>query len=459
MAAPRAPESTPPAAAGEPIPPADDRVFATEPRATAPASPSATAQPALAPSPEFKVVKVYYGTNRQPLDVILYRLADWRLFLPMLAVGSVTMLLSSVAFAMARFPLKALLSVAGLVATLLLGFPALQQANVAEVKAGERPGPIYGANAGHFVELGVCQVSIPATHRYGQLESPSVFRLEFDEDPRRHIVVRSVTRLEPDGYFHEIRQGLAERGPNVLVFVHGYNVSFDDAARRTAQMAEDLAFPGVPLFFSWPSQNNWYEYRSDEKQVELAVPRLREFLRDVAHRSGAKSIHLVAHSMGSRALATALREMAGEIQDSTRFNQVILAAPDIDADVFRERIAPAIKSTAQRITLYASSNDLALVASRVFNSGDPRAGDSNRELLIVDGIETIDVSQVDTSLLGHSYYGNNPTVLTDLRELLLHTRPADQRTGLEPIGVAPQRYWSLRRVATAVRPEHAATPQ
>ena len=93
---------------------------------------------------------------------------------------------------------------------------------------------------------------------------------------------------------------------------------------------------------------------------------------------------------------------------ATHFNQVVLAAPDIDADVFRERIAPAIINQARQVTLYASSNDLALTASRTFNSGDLRAGDTSRGLVVTPGIETIDVSGVDTSLLGHSYYGDNP---------------------------------------------------
>jgi hypothetical protein len=91
----------------------------------------------------------------------------------------------------------------------------------------------------------------------------------------------------------------------------------------------------------------------------------------------------------------------------------------------------------------------------VFNSGDPRAGDSSNDLVVVPGIETIDVSNVDTSLLGHSYYGDSPTVLTDLKDLLLHLQPADQRAGLVRMGSGDRQYWGLRRAATARHAEES----
>jgi esterase/lipase superfamily enzyme len=300
--------------------------------------------------------------------------------------------------------------------------------------------------------LGSCEVSIPSEHERGEFESPVIYKLEFAQDPSKHIVLREVTQYGEDQFHRELKQSLAAHGNSLLVFVHGYNVDFDNAARRTAQLACDLEFSGVPLFFSWPSQGNWYEYRKDEKQVALAVPYLRRFLTEVVSRSQATSMHLIAHSMGNRALTAALQEIALTAQSqSVHFNQVVLAAPDIDADIFRDQIAPSITNQAERVTLYASSNDWALFASRTFNSGDPRAGDTNRKLVVLPGIETIDVSEVDTSLLGHSYYGDNPTVLTDLKELLNSARPADERPFLEPVVEHTLRYWVFHHPAVAER--------
>ena len=104
------------------------------------------------------------------------------------------------------------------------------------------------------------------------------------------------------------------------------------------------------------------------------------------------------------------------------------------------------------MTLYASSNDLALLASRTFNSGDYRLGDTNGKIMVLPGIETIDVSEVDSSLLGHSYYGRPPTVLTDLKELLSTTRPAAERPSLEAVTSMEYPYWIFRHATVATRP-------
>ena len=451
------PESAPSPATSAPAAPE------TGPRVPAPLQPLRATGPEGETSPSdaetapgWKVVKVFYGTNREPLDTASERRrTEFHAFVPALIAGGATILLCLVGFVLARSPVKATVACLGLVMTGLVAWPALRRTVELETSAARRPGPVYGGDSAAGLELGTCQVTIPAGHEYGELESPSMLHFEFRPDPDKHIVLQCVERRGPDEFYAELKQHLAQHGDSVLVFVHGYNVNFDDAARRTAQMADDLKFAGAPLFFSWPSQGNWHEYRKDEEQVELAVDALKQFLLDVARQAPARSIHLIAHSMGNRALTEALREIALDTaQQGTLFHQVVLAAPDIDADVFRQRIAPAITGKARRVTLYASSNDLALVASRAFNGTGPRAGDSSRGLVLVPGIETVDVSEVDTSLLGHSYYGDSPTVLTDLKELLTAERAADERPNLEAVVLRHQRYWVFREDAeVASRPE------
>ena len=119
----------------------------------------------------------------------------------------------------------------------------------------------------------------------------------------------------------------------------------------------------------------------------------------------------------NRGLTVALREIRLQSGKSL-FNHVVLAAPDIDADIFKHRIAPNITTTAKRVTLYASQLDLALIASRYFNNG-ARIGDSGRGIAPIPGIDTIDASAVDTSLLGHSYYGSNIPVCSQSSSLLV----------------------------------------
>ena len=108
--------------------------------------------------------------------------------------------------------------------------------------------------------------------------------------------------------------------------------------------------------------------------------------------------------MGNRALTRALGSLLAEdLSVRPRLKEVILTAPDIDADVFRRDIAPALVASGRPITLYASSKDLALVASKKVH-GYARAGDAGPGLVVLPGIETIDASTVDTSLLAHSYF-------------------------------------------------------
>jgi esterase/lipase superfamily enzyme len=136
----------------------------------------------------------------------------------------------------------------------------------------------------------------------------------------------------------------------------------------------------------------------------------------VAQRSGADRVHVIAHSMGADAVAGAIASMdPGE----KVFDQIILAAPDIDADVFMSQIAPRLPQVSKRTTLYCSKNDWALRLSYHFNDS-LRAGDSSLGPLIVPGLDTVDASSIDTELLGHSYYGNCIDILQDVEQLFLH---------------------------------------
>jgi len=229
---------------------------------------------------------------------------------------------------------------------------------------------------------------------------------------------------------------------DTFVFLHGYRVTFEDAARRTAQLAYDLPFRGAPILYSWPSRGRILSYNQDEQEVEWTVPHLKRFLIDVAARTGAKQIHLIAHSMGNRALTAALKEMSLEGHKPAYFHHVVLTAPDIDAGVFKQ-LAGQVAGAAARVTLYASNKDTALWFSRRFH-GYARAGDAGDGLVVLPYLDTVDASAVDTSFLGHSYFGNNRTVLSDIYSLLLGWLPA-KRPDLEAVAAKVGNYWRFRR--------------
>ena len=159
-------------------------------------------------------------------------------------------------------------------------------------------------------------VSIPRGHVAGELEAPSIFRLEFREDPEKHVVLLQTTPQSKDAFVKSLRARVAaSKGKNAFIFVHGYNVAFADAARRTAQLSYDLSFDGAPIFFSWPSQASLQGYTVDEANIEWATSHIKQFIADSADQSGADNLYLVGHSMGNRGLTRALASLVLERPD------------------------------------------------------------------------------------------------------------------------------------------------
>jgi esterase/lipase superfamily enzyme len=316
------------------------------------------------------------------------------------------------------------------------------------------PANFYGSdrdpNANEILSLGTCEVSIPRDHQRGELEAPSIWKLEFREDPEKHVVLLGVHPETRNQFFGELANTVASsENKDAFVFIHGYKTTFRDAARRTAQLAYDLNFHGAPILYSWPSKGDLDGYSADEGTIIWTTPHLKAFLRQVALQSNARTVHLIAHSMGNRALTQALADLAaspgGTAQPQLHFREVILAAPDVDRDVF-EQLADAISKTADRVTLYASSHDEALAASKRLHEG-PRAGEAGQGLLVMKGIDTIDVSTVDTSFLGHSYFGDNTSVISDIQRLLKEGFPPGQRACLSEAFSSNLAYWIFLRTS------------
>lgn len=306
------------------------------------------------------------------------------------------------------------------------------------------PDEYYSWERGEL-RFGICEVSIPASHRVGMIERPRRWRFQFWERRDKHFVLTNLQELPRDGLVELLRKHIAESPRrHALVFVHGFNVAFVEGIYRTAQLAHDLAFEGPVALYSWPSKGGAHplDYTHDENAVDYAAPHLRGFLRLLAEDTGAETVHVLAHSMGNRVLVEAMRDMGEPPPGSCTFHEVMLTAPDIDARVFARDIVPAITPRARRVTLYASSQDRALKISKSVH-GYPRAGESGENLVVAAGIETIDVSRLDTDFLGHSYYGESKSVVSDIYYLLRHGYPPDQRFGLRRREKGGIPYWEF----------------
>jgi esterase/lipase superfamily enzyme len=300
-----------------------------------------------------------------------------------------------------------------------------------------------GRNDAKGVRYGSCLVTIPPRHSVGVLESPSLLKLEFHNNPQRDLFVTQTNLASAADFFRQLRQGVDSTARrSAFIFVHGYNVSFNDAARRTAQIACDMNFDGIPLFFSWPSRATLNGYAADEASIDWAGPHLKAFIRDFMRQSAAQNVYFIAHSMGNRGLTRAIAELVREEPAwAPRMKELILAAPDIDQDVFKQVIAPVLSARFPPVTLYVSSKDKALLASQALHHY-PRAGESGRNRLVLRGIETIDASSVDLGLLGHGYVTEAQPVIKDLGRLLNYDTRAAQRH-LLPRGQGAT-YWLIK---------------
>jgi esterase/lipase superfamily enzyme len=304
----------------------------------------------------------------------------------------------------------------------------------------------YDNQSAESLSFGAATVSIPDrnTHIKGRLERPRWYRLEFRENPDMHVVIASLERIDEVQFVARARTARESDGSNddALLFIHGYNVGLEDSILRAAQFATDLEFPGLAIAYSWPSKNSLLGYSADANVSESSMFRLAEFIGLIRSRLGLKRLHIVAHSMGNRVLARALNQhvLTAPPDAGAALNQVVFAAPDIDPATFGG-FAEVFAKSCQRCTLYTSAHDMALTASNwIYRRA--RAG-AAASAVVEYGVDAIDASKVDKSMLGHAYFSSNRVLLQDLSELLFSGRGPDKRYGLTSIRVGTQRYWQF----------------
>ena len=217
-----------------------------------------------------------------------------------------------------------------------------------------------------------------------------------------------------------------------MVFVHGFNTSFDDAMKRATQLSFDLQFDGILIAFAWPSQGLARSYLVDQSMATKSVKPLISFLDQIRDTLPNFRIHLLAHSLGNRVMLNALCSIAKRGNDKRHnFGQVIAAHADVSTDDF-EKLTSCFKSHVAGISLYVNENDTALRVrcAAVFHC---RAGNNSRGYKAVDVIDTAQMSKgLFRSLaagLDHDVFVRNPLLFSDISRLLLTgERPVEKRT-------------------------------
>lgn len=308
-------------------------------------------------------------------------------------------------------------------------------------------------------QLGKMDAAITITREHERTETPGGGRAGALGRSDAEIAAFVETQLRP-----AIRLAPPPRrgGPRqVFFFVHGFRTTFDEGVLKTAQLAADLGLVtcdgqmrGVAVAYSWPAQGKLLSYLADEENAEWTQQRLAPFLHSlsrICRKEGAR-LHLVAHSMGARALVRSLADLANSGEwDTSRVrlaDQVILLAPDIGEglfDQYAERILPVVG----HMTVYVSAKDRALSLSTLLHGGHRRLGLLESTVLAAleltgirrgghlelaagtagtpgSRVDIIDVSGSPATQYGHTYEG--PRFIRDLSALIFHNTPAGEGT-------------------------------
>jgi esterase/lipase superfamily enzyme len=283
---------------------------------------------------------------------------------------------------------------------------------VDSTRKGENGAKELTADGGH---RSLQVISVPPQHKPGEIERPAFG----GEDPAKHFVATSRRKLDEESFGNEVAAHISGRvGSNrdILLYVHGFNTSYDEARFRLAQIVTDGRFGGVPVLFTWSSSSSLLDYGAAKESATASRDALANLLRDLGNAPGVGRVHILAHSMGTWLTMEALRErsIAGSPDLNGKLGDVVLAAPDIDLNVFRGQLA---RLDASHVSVLVSANDKALSLSRMLAGDRPRLGAldprkaADKTALAQLGIKVFDLSDKSDGLINHGMYADAPDVV------------------------------------------------
>jgi esterase/lipase superfamily enzyme len=299
------------------------------------------------------------------------------------------------------------------------------------------PEEFFSGNRGPELSFAEFTVSIPpaANRKEGEVQWPR----SVPGNPATDFVTLKadvIDRPQAAAWLRRTVRQVPQR--RVLVFIHGFNNRFDDAVFRFAQIVHDAGTPVVPVLFTWPSRGSVLAYGYDRESNTYSRNALETTLRTLASDPAVGEISILAHSMGNWVTLEALRQMA--IRDrrvASKIRNVLLAAPDVDVDLFREAIMDMGKER-PGFTLFVSQDDRALAVSRRLWGDAVRLGaiDPEQEPYRTEmeraGITVLNLSKLRSGdPLNHSKYAESPEVVRIIgRELAEGQTLTDSRVGV-----------------------------
>ncbi|WP_424362613.1 alpha/beta hydrolase [Methylocystis parvus] len=294
---------------------------------------------------------------------------------------------------------------------------------VASTRRGE------GARDDGSPHFSLTAIGVPQNHRPGAVERPSFG----SADKSRHFAVLSKRGMDEDEFYGEIASHVSGRvgsSRDILLYVHGFNTSHDEARFRLAQIVADGGFSGVPALFSWNSRGGLFNYESDKEAATVSRDALEKVVLSLAKTPGVGRVHILAHSMGSWLTMETLRGVAqaGHPDLDGKLGEVMLANPDIDLNVFRQQVA---RVDPHRVSIFVNNNDRALaLSSRIagdrqrLGAMDPSKPEDKAELDRL-GVAVHDISSFSTDYIGHGAFAEAPDVVRKIGAHIAAPRAGD----------------------------------
>jgi esterase/lipase superfamily enzyme len=261
-----------------------------------------------------------------------------------------------------------------------------------------RPGTYFNGERATHLNYAEITVAVPKSHVSGEIERPA----KAPGNPKAEFVVEQAGYLESEKDFIEALNIELAKSPagsrKVVLFVHGYNTMFAEGLYRFTQIVHDSGTPAVPVLFTWASRGKVSQYVYDSNSATAARDDLDRTVR-LLFASDADQINIIAHSMGNWVTVEALRQirMSGRMVPLDKLGAVLLAAPDIDIDVFKSQMR-AFGKPAKPFYIIVSKDDKALRASSFIAGGQARLGaDDNAEELASLGAVVVDMTGVEAN--------------------------------------------------------------
>ncbi len=280
------------------------------------------------------------------------------------------------------------------------------------------PGVMFSGERGDHISYADIAVSIPKERIVGEVQWPA----EQTPDPSREFTTVNA-RVLSKGQAIAAFDSRIHKTPKrqVLLFVHGFNTKFEEAVYRFAQIAHDSDASITPVLFTWPSRGNLLQYGYDHESANYSRDALEGVLQFLARDSNVGEISILAHSMGNWVTLEALRQMAIRNKGlPAKIKNIMLAAPDVDFDVFRRQIL-TMDAKPSLFTVFISRDDEALAVSRRVWGNKPRLGavdkdaEPYRDQLDQERITVVDLTDVDSpDRLGHGKFAQSPEVVRSI---------------------------------------------